>query len=474
MENSEIKNENGTQSVESVETANTSTQETNEIDTTAVDDGTTNTETTNVTEEETKEIETKSEWGCEYLDEDFIKDVMSVPTASKEEYRMVTFIILWARRNGIKYEFDNYGNVYLTKGTLEEGEFYPCVTSHLDTVQDKQRVFAQSASALPLKTRIKNNKHEMYIDGMGIGADDKAGVLISLSLFKYAEKIKACFFLEEEVGMLGSKQLNKEWFNDVGYVIGWDSPDLNRAAWASSGVTLFSKEFFENEIKDVCKEWGLTSFRSEPFTDVSQIRQKTDVICMNFGNGGYNAHMSTEYIVIEDVDHACGMGVALLEKLGTREFKLPYKERSYAWVRQEDGTYKKPSDDDDAKYFEELEHPTWKSKSTTTVNNSHQGYWDDDDWDDYYCGRYGSSTSGTTHTSGGTATHTSSSTTQTSSSTKSKTDEEKTVDASTVKYIVEQYDEHIDDIKLKLKEKCEELNIDFEQFAEIFNVKIEF
>ena len=73
-----------------------------------------------------------------YLNKDFVYDCMSVPTHSKKEFRMVTFIILWARKNGVKYEFDDFGNVYLTKGELAEGEFYPCVTSHLDTVQDKQ------------------------------------------------------------------------------------------------------------------------------------------------------------------------------------------------------------------------------------------------------------------------------------------------------------------------------------------------
>lgn len=63
-----------------------------------------------------------------------ILDVMSIPTYSKEEVRMVSFIILWARRNNVDYEFDEYGNVYLTKGELDDGESYPCVTSHMDTV----------------------------------------------------------------------------------------------------------------------------------------------------------------------------------------------------------------------------------------------------------------------------------------------------------------------------------------------------
>lgn len=427
------------------------------VDTTTVEGKEEKNETTSTEIVKVEEKEKKGEWGCEYLDEDFIKDIMSIPTVSKEEYRMVSYIVFWARRNNIDYEFDTYGNIYLTKGTLEEGEFYPCVTSHLDTVQNQQRVYAQTASPLQLKTRISKGKHELYVDGMGIGADDKAGVLISLSLFKFVDKLKACFFLEEEIGMNGSKALNKDWFNNVGYVIGWDSPDLNRAAWASSGTTLFSKEFFENEIRDVCKEWGLTSFRSEPFTDVCQIREKTDIICMNFGNGGYQAHSSTEYCVIEDMEHATGMGVALLKKLGTREFKL---KNASEWIRNTNGTYTKSSKDVNAEYFRSLEYPTTYRHTTY---NTHCGYWDDDEWDNAY----------SAHTSSAQAKPT---TTTPPSTTTTKKDEKNDgkVDGETVKYIIEQYDEHIDDIKLKLKEKCDELGVDFTNFEEIFNLKIEF
>ena len=87
-----------------------------------------------------------------YLDKDFVYDCMSVPTHSKLEYRMVVFIILWARKNGIKYEFDDYGNVYLTKGELSEGEYYPCVTSHLDTVQTKHDPYIYAGVPLDIKT----------------------------------------------------------------------------------------------------------------------------------------------------------------------------------------------------------------------------------------------------------------------------------------------------------------------------------
>lgn len=348
------------------------------------------------------------------LDLDLTYDVLSTPTCSHHEYRMVTFIVLWARANKIKYEFDNYGNVYLTKGELGEGEFYPCVTSHLDTVQREQEAYAQCGVPLQLLQRVNTKGgHELFVEGTGIGADDKAGILISLSLVKHFDKIKACFFLEEEVGCKGSEKLNKDWFNNVGYVIGWDSPDRNRAAYACSGELLMSKNFFE-KIEQTCKDNGVTVFNSEPYTDVREIRKQTGVMCANFGNGGYNAHMGTEYVILEDIDGALGLGIALIDLLGTEKFRMPSKN---AHVYN--------SEDEDIKF--------WYNK---------------DNRYNYYGGNYNYNRGGTTYTSGS-RTDTSKKSTVVSPK---KSNEAKSVEPQVLEYIAERYEKHIN----KIEEKCEE------------------
>lgn len=385
-----------------------------------------------------------------YLDKDFVYDCMSVPTYSKREYRMVTFIILWARRNGINYEFDDFGNVYLTKGKLDEGEFYPCVTSHLDTVQDKQEPYIYAGVPLDLKTeRTKEGFHKISVDAnggspIGIGADDKGGICICLSMFKHLRKLKACFFLDEETGCHGSDNLDKDWFKDVGYVIGYDSPDLYRAAWSCSGVKLFSYEFYNNHMKEVCDRWGLTKgcFFSEPYTDVKNIREKTDIICMNFGNGGYYAHSTTEYSVIEDMDQACGMGVDLIDHIGCTEHKLKHvswaNRANESYKRNTNGTYELVGADDTA-LLQELGDNKRKS----------------------YYGGYSS----TSHTS----------TSGTTTTTRTVTTKEDELKFDTVKYIVNRYDSHIlgikDDIIEAVKALCEKSNIAFDEFEKAINEK---
>lgn len=403
-------------------------------------------ETTAVTT--TNEVEKKDEnaLSLTHLDEKFVYELMSVPTSSSNEYRLVTFIILWARRNNIHYEFDDYGNVYLTKGEIKEGEYYPCVTAHLDSVQSKQKTYAQAGQPLQVKTRVStiNKKHEIYVDGMGIGGDDKAGVLIGLSMFSHLDTLKACFFLEEEIGCKGSAKLNKEWFKDVGYVMGFDSPDLNRAAYACSGVKLFSANFFKTYMQDICKKHGLTKFQSEPFTDVKEIREQTGIMCMNFGSGYYNAHSEREYCVIEDMDTACRMGVELIEFIGLTRHEL---QHSSGWIKAPDGVYRKvATDDEDEKFFR-------------TLSGVQYGY--------YGYGNQGSYNYGTT-------TKTSGSTTTATKTTETAKDDKNKVNIETLKYVTERYEEHIEDVKARIQKVCEANNIDFALFENEFVTTIKF
>jgi len=405
--------------------------------------------------------------GYKHIDVPELYEVMQVPSCSRYEFRMAAYIILWARKNGVDYKFDKKGNIYLTKGTLEEGEFYPCVTSHMDTVQDKAKPYALAGAELPLRTRrVKSTvsdeyRHEIFVDGQGIGADDKLGVYISLQLVKHFDKIKAAFFVEEEIGMLGSKDLDKDFFNDVAYVVGWDSPDLIRAAWKCAGVQMFTAKFFNEKLEPVVKRWGFAAkdFRSEPFTDVCQIREKTDIMCMNFGNGGYEAHGSKEYLIIEHVDHALGMGIDIIQTIGNKE-QFKFTKKTYSYDRTSSGIGKSENDYDDERECEKL------------------------------FGTYRSSTVGGFHSTGGN--NTSHSSTRSDGKVDTKVDEN-AINEDTVKYIVNTYDDYVNGIKEDVEKKCDtiediikdkfrEAGIDYSTFGidikkemvEVFSKEIKF
>ena len=397
-------------------------------------------ETTNAVEDEKNKNEENDKLCVRKLDVDLVYDLMKVPTASKYEFRMCAYIMIWARKNNIKYETDDYGNIYLTKGELSDDEYYPCVTSHLDTVQTKQELFALAGAKLDVKTEItKEKQHKIFVEGFGIGGDDKAGLCICLNMFKFHDKLKACFFLEEELGDVGSSHLNKKWFEDVGYVIGFDSPDHNRAAYKCSGYDLMPPSLFkEYELDKLCAKYGVNDFRSEPITDVVEIRKQTDVVCMNFGTGYYLCHSDSEYCILEDMDDALCLGDEIISTIGLTCHRMKCGVSSYYM-----------SDDDE--YFEALNPKykrveTYKSSGNTNYSNTNNN---------------SSFHENNGYSSGYTAPN---------ASTNSKE-----VNFEMVDYVVEVYETRLTTIESELREKCKALGINFdENFATIFNTPITF
>lgn len=119
--------------------------------------------------------------------------------------------------------------------------------------------------------------------------------------------------------MLGSRELDVDWFGDVGFCLSFDSPDRNRASRTCSGRQLYSDGFFGEILQPICARHGVTRFNDEPFTDVTQIRDKTNVMCFNVGNGGRLAHSLSECLVVEDAQSAYALGQELLEAVGIRQ-----------------------------------------------------------------------------------------------------------------------------------------------------------
>jgi len=155
----------------------------------------------------------------------------------------------------------------------------------------------------------------------GLGMDDQGGCAIALAVIDSLPFAKAMFVVEEEIGMLGSKAADMHFFDDCAFVFSNDSPDRNRGTHCSSGLPIYSDEFFKEHLQKICAAHGLTEFRStEPWTDIIQVRNHTmpdgkHIECLNFGNGGYNAHQDTEYAKFSDVLAAEELLKALCTKI---------------------------------------------------------------------------------------------------------------------------------------------------------------
>ena len=187
------------------------------------------------------------------------------------------------------------------------------------------------------KEQKKEEKHVEMGRQTGLGMDNQGGCAIALAVMEDLPVCRAAFTVEEEIGMLGARAMDMSFFDDCAFVFSNDSPDRNRGTHYSSGVQLYSDEFFKEHLQKICADHGLTDFRSEPFTCILNVRNHRlpdgkHLECLNFGNGGYNAHMDSEYAKFADVCAAEDLLRALCTKIPLdKQYSSDIREEPRSW-----------------------------------------------------------------------------------------------------------------------------------------------
>jgi di/tripeptidase len=252
-------------------------------------------------------------------DYSLLKDVLSIPTKTYEEDRMISFLRKWLNENNYPYYVDDFNNIYVTK-TTDSVDYYPCVVAHTDTVHDINEINIAEES-LPNEQGVLKPSLKAYDDfGLptGIGGDDKCGVYACLELLKELPNLKVGFFVSEETGCHGSRNADDEFFDNVGYIIQFDAPGNTMVSEYCMGVKLFERD---NDFFGKCNEVLTESFdgpryQSHPYTDVYALRKKFNISCINFAIGYYDYHSAKEYVVVEDVYNGIETGKKMIENLG--------------------------------------------------------------------------------------------------------------------------------------------------------------
>lgn len=269
--------------------------------------------------------------------QNFLKEVLSIPSYSGSEQLVRNYIVDFANTNNLQHYVDKKGNVYITKGELNEGQTYPCVVAHMDTVHFDQYQLIKDNKRLEIVTSLYSDKTTLTAknpdtnEQTGIGGDDKCGVYICLEMLLQKNCLKAAFFVSEEVGMLGSKEADPKFFENVGYAIQFDAPTGNWFSVQCSGTKLWTEEF-ESVVRPLLESDGVTNFSYDPFTDVVQLKQKFDFCCAVLFSGYYRQHSKNEYVVVEDVERAVKMGSKMIDDLGFKKFFMKYEKVNHKKV----------------------------------------------------------------------------------------------------------------------------------------------
>ena len=270
---------------------------------------------------------------------DLLKEVLSVPTVTYNEDRMVQFISDWLTENKIEHYVDEYMNVYAIKQTGEVANdfVFPCVIAHTDTVHQidtinvREEMKPNSNGELKLSLKAYNDQGKPT----GIGGDDKCGVFACLELLKELPNLKAAFFVSEETGCHGSKQADPSFFTNVGYAIQFDAPENWMITETCFGAKLFDREsvFFQKCDKILNENMNeKRQYMRHPYTDVYALKTKFDFSCINFSIGYYDYHTKNEYVVVEDTFNGIEMGKKMIELLGYEKYhKTIEKSESFRY-----------------------------------------------------------------------------------------------------------------------------------------------
>jgi acetylornithine deacetylase/succinyl-diaminopimelate desuccinylase-like protein len=249
---------------------------------------------------------------------DLLKQILAVPSSSGQEEQLVAFVTDHVLAGGAqkcgRCWSDEFNNLYILKGQANHS---PCVAAHLDTVFSLKPVEIVEQDGLLVGFDRKGQRS-------GIGGDDKAGVFICLELLERFDNLAVVLFAGEEVGCVGARQAQAEFFQPLGYVVEFDAPGFGIVSHSCGGQRLFANrgEFILTALP-VLERHGATHFQRHPYTDVMAVRERFPLSCLNLSAGYYRLHMPDEYVALDELEAMLAIGEELIQVLGCHPYPFP-------------------------------------------------------------------------------------------------------------------------------------------------------
>lgn len=224
---------------------------------------------------------------------ELLRQLYNIHAPSGKEAKMVDFLEEYLFELGVETHRDKYNNLYGVKG---EADTYPCIVAHTDEVFTTRSEGFEVHQAGQMVFGIDSHSHTF----VGLGADDKNGIWVALKAFQEFDIMKGAFFVQEEVGCIGSSKADMSFFEDARFVLQCDRNGFGDFINNASGTELHGTEFVTRE--------DLFAFGYRPakgiMTDVMQLKDNgLKVSAANISCGYYNAHTDDEYTVFSDLEN---------------------------------------------------------------------------------------------------------------------------------------------------------------------------
>lgn len=223
-----------------------------------------------------------------------LEQLYSISSPSTKEKKMRSFLINKIRSiKDAKYSIDAIGNIYITKG---KGESFPCLAAHIDEVhlshsQDYEIVNHNNEIIFGYDTKERRFQ--------GIGADDKNGIWVCLKCLELFPLLKCVFFVQEEIGCIGSQEADMTFFRDCRFVVQCDRKGNQDIITKINNTSICSLTFLKQispSLFGYNQNHGLS-------TDVYQLKLNgLGISCINLSCGYYYPHSEHEMTNIADLN----------------------------------------------------------------------------------------------------------------------------------------------------------------------------
>lgn len=238
---------------------------------------------------------------------------------------MQTFIWDYAETRGWKIDNDDVGNLYVTKGMAVN---YPCVVAHMDTVHSIHK--QGYIKAVEVGSDRITGINPVTMRQTGIGGDDKCGIYAALESLNHLDYCKAAFFVDEEIGCVGSYRCDIDFFFDTRFILQADR--RGNSDFVNDICGPISSDEFCDAVRPYLTKYNF-DFSHGMMTDVEALRNRdVGVSCANISAGYYNPHQDCEYISLKDLANTTNLMLQLFEELhDVYVYKHVYAPRQTAW-----------------------------------------------------------------------------------------------------------------------------------------------
>lgn len=249
--------------------------------------------------------------------------LLSIQSSSQNEKLMFLYIVKYLERLKLPYEVDGSGNVIVVKG---DATVKPCVCSHMDTVHDFEDDFCiyelDDANGHEYAYAMNDN------DSVGVGGDDKNGVFACLYFLKELRNIKVIFFSREEVGLIGSGNIDLKHFKDVGYILQLDRWGNDDFICKTGRDKTVSKKALK-KINPILDKYGYKQTGGLMTDSIKLFNRFVGVSCANISCGYYQHHSSEEFIDLNEFYHSLMFTLKLIKTLGNCCYRITKEKYIY-------------------------------------------------------------------------------------------------------------------------------------------------